>query len=131
MTYVDRRYVKCELPTEKEQKTMLLWAKVLGGAGVLMIIAAAIVCGIGATHTTVNPDANLVDYLNDIGFQAFFFFGVLTGSSAVWLYSNSKDTVADPKALPVNLDLFQTSRAYTYGTIGIVTITFLLYVILW
>jgi SSS family solute:Na+ symporter len=39
--------------------------------------------------------------------------------------------VADPKALPVNLDLFQTSRAYTYGTIGIVTITFLLYVILW
>ena len=131
MTYIDKKYVKCERPSEADQKQMMMWAKILGCAGLLMIVAAAIVTGIGATHSVLSPDSNTIDYLNDIGFQAFFFFGVLVGSSAIWLYSNSKDTVEDPKALPINLNLFSTTRGYTLGTIGICVITFLLYAILW
>jgi transporter, SSS family len=131
VTYLDKKYIRCELPSEADQKQMLLWAKVLGVAGVLMIIAAAVVTILGVINPGGNPDTSVIAYLNDIGFQAFFFFGVLTGSSAVWLYSNSKDTVQDVKALPINLKLFATNREYTLGTCGIVLITFLLYALLW
>ena len=131
VTYLDKKYIRCELPSEADQKQMLLWAKVLGAAGVLMIIAAAVVTILGVINPGGNPDTSVIAYLNDIGFQAFFFFGVLTGSSAVWLYSNSKDTVQDVKALPINLKLFATNREYTLGTCGIVLITFLLYALLW
>ena len=131
VTYLDKKYIRCELPSEADQKQMLLWAKVLGFAGVLMIIAAAVVTILGVINPGGNPDTSVIAYLNDIGFQAFFFFGVLTGSSAVWLYSNSKDNVQDVKALPINLKLFATNREYTLGTCGIVLITFLLYALLW
>ena len=131
VTYLDKKYIRCELPSEADQKQMLLWAKVLGFAGVLMIIAAAVVSILGVINPGGNPDTSVIAYLNDIGFQAFFFFGVLTGSSAVWLYSNSKDSVQDVKALPINLKLFATNREYTLGTCGIVLITFLLYALLW
>ena len=131
VTYLDKKYIRCELPSEADQKQMLLWAKVLGFSGVLMIIAAAVVTILGVINPGGNPDTSVIAYLNDIGFQAFFFFGVLTGSSAVWLYSNSKDSVQDVKALPINLKLFATNREYTLGTCGIVLITFLLYALLW
>ena len=131
VTYLDKKYIRCELPSEADQKQMLLWAKVLGFAGVLMIIVAAVVTILGVINPGGNPDTSVIAYLNDIGFQAFFFFGVLTGSSAVWLYSNSKDSVQDVKALPINLKLFATNREYTLGTCGIVLITFLLYALLW
>ena len=131
VTYLDKKYIRCELPSEADQKQMLLWAKVLGFAGVLMIIAAAVVTILGVINPGGNPDTSVRAYLNDIGFQAFFFFGVLIGSSAVWLYSNSKDSVQDVKALPINLKLFATNREYTLGTCGIVLITFLLYALLW
>jgi len=127
ISYLDKNVVKCERPEERDQKQMLKWAKILGGTGVAMIVAAAIVV-IGGS---VCPDNQVFFYLNDIGFQAFFFFGVLVGCSAVWLYSGAKDNVQDPKALPINLNLFATTRGYTYGTIGIIVITALLYAILW
>ena len=70
-------------------------------------------------------------YLNDIGFQAFIFFGVLVGCNAVWLYSNSIDNKKDVKALPINLSLFTTTKGYTWGSLGICVITALLYIFLW
>ena len=39
--------------------------------------------------------------------------------------------VQDEKALPVDLSLFSTTKGYTWGTIGICVITFLLYALLW
>ena len=131
VSYLDRKYVSCEQPSEGDQKQMLLWAKVLGIAGAVMIICAAIVTALGAMNPGADPDTNFIAYLNDIGFQAFIFFGVLVGCNAVWLYSNAKDQQRDKKALPINLNLFSTTRGYTYGTIGICLITFLLYAILW
>ncbi len=131
VSFLDKKFVSCEKPEERDVAKMQLWAKVLGGIGALMIIVAIIVVALGAMNPGADPDTNLIAYLNDIGFQAFIFFGVLVGCNAVWLYSNSKDTVRDQKALPINLGLFSTTRGYTYGTIGICAITFLLYAILW
>ena len=131
VSYLDKKFVSVEQPTAADQKKMMLWAKILGGLGILFIVVALIVVGIGSTHAVKDPDNNFIDYLNDIGFQAFIFFGVLVGCNAVWLWSNAKDKVQDEKALPIDLKLFSTTRGYTYGTIGIAAITFLLYAILW
>ena len=114
----------CELPSENDQKRMLKWAKILGGAGAFFILAAAAVVIMGKSTP-------VTEYLNDIGFQAFFFFGVLVGCSAVWLYSNSRDRIRDHKALPVDLSLFHTSRGYSWGAAAICAIVAVLYVILW
>ena len=124
MSYFDKKYVSAEEVSTADQQQMLKWSKILGGAGAAMILLAAIVVVMGQSTA-------LTAYLNDIGFQAFIFFGVLVGCNAVWLYSNAKDKVRDTKALPIDLSLFSTNRGYTYGTIGICAITFLLYALLW
>jgi SSS family solute:Na+ symporter len=124
VSYLDKKYVSVKTPSEADQKAMLTWSKVLGCAGLVMIFVAIIVVAMGNS-------TELTAYLNDIGFQAFIFFGVLVGCNAIWLYSNSKDTKADPKALPIDLSLFATTRGYTYGTIGICVITMILYILLW
>jgi SSS family solute:Na+ symporter len=131
ISYFSKITESTELPSEADRNEMLRWAKILGCTGLMMIIAAAIVTVGGLMNPTASPDSNFFAYLNDIGFQAFFFFGVLVGQCAIWLYSNSKDTVKDPKSLPINLNLFSTNREYTYGTIGICVIVFLLYALLW
>jgi len=131
MTYLDKKYISCELPDATDRHQMMKWAKILGGAGLVMLIAAALVCGIGATHTNPSPDTNVIDYLNDIGFQAFFFFAFLVGGCAIWLYSNANDTVEDPKAIPVNLSLFKTTRGFTVGATCICLIIIVLYATLW
>jgi SSS family solute:Na+ symporter len=121
---LNKSHIDTELPSKKDQSAMLLWSKILGGAGIFMIIAAIIVVALG---TSTEWSA----YLNDIGFQAFIFFGVLVGCNGIWLYSNSKDNKQDVKALPIDLKLFSTTRGYTWGTVGISLITFILYALLW
>ncbi len=120
ITLIDKKFESCELPSEEDRKSMLKWARILGGTGLFFIVAAAIV-------TIFNP----IPYLNDIGFQAFYFFGVLVGSSAVWLWSNANDKKKDAKALPIDLKLFHTSKGYAYGALGICVITCIIYVLLW
>ena len=122
----------CGLPSEEDRRTMMKWAKILGGAGLFFILAAAVVVIWGAClPATATPENNAIAYLNDIGFQAFFFFGVLVGCSAIWLYSNANDKLRDWKALPVDLSLFHTSKGYAVGAFFICAIVALLYVILW
>jgi SSS family solute:Na+ symporter len=124
VSYLDRKYVSVDVPEKKDVKAMTKWACILGSLGVIFVVAGFVVVLMGES-------TEVTTYLNDIGFQAFIFFGVLVGCNAVWLYSNSKDKKADPKALPVDLSLFSTTRGYTYGTIGIVVITIILYALLW
>lgn len=132
ISMIDKKFISCELPEDKDRNSMLKWAKILGGSGVFFILAAAVVVLWGSfLPATATPDNNLIAYLNDIGFQAFFFFGVLVGSSAVWLYSNSREKIRDAKALPVDLSLFNTSKAYNWGALAICVITIILYTVLW
>lgn len=124
VSYLDKKFVSVELPEDKDCKSMLKYAKILGGIGAALIIIALIVVFMGDANPTTA-------YLNDIGFQAFIFFGVLVGCNGVWLYSNSVDKKQDPKALPINLKLFETTSGYAWGALGIGVITMILYVILW
>ena len=124
ISYLDKKFVKAEEVSASDKAQMLKWSKIIGCIGAFFIVAALVVVAFG-TSTSWSA------YLNDIGFQAFIFFGVLVGCNAVWLYSNSLDTVKDPKALPINLSLFATTRGYTWGSFGICAITALLYIFLW
>ena len=124
VSLLDKKFVSAPELSDADKKQMLKWANILGVAGVIMIIAAIIVILMG-------DSTSWTAYLNDIGFQAFVFFGVLVGCNAIWLWSDAKHKVQDPKALPINLSLFTTTRGYTWGTIGIAVITMILYVVLW
>ena len=124
MSLFDKKYVHAEEPAADDKAMMKRWAQILGGAGLVMIIIAIIVVCMGnATELTT--------YLNDIGFQAFIFFGVLVGCNGVWLWSNATSSKKDPKSLPIDLGIFSTTRGYTWGTIGICVITLILYAVLW
>lgn len=132
MSLIDTKVVPAEQLTVKDKKTMIKWARILGGAGLFFILAATVVTAWGALlPETATPDNNFIAYLNDIGFEAFFFFGTLVGAQAVWLYSNTYDKKKDPKALPVDLTLFHTSEGYNWGALAICVIVAALYVILW
>ncbi len=131
VSLLDKKFISATATDKKDIATMEKWAKILGGAGIAMIIMALIVVCMGMGHDVKDPDNNVIDYLNDIGFQAFIFFGVLVGCNGVWLWSNAHSDKQDPKALPIDLKLFNTDKGYTYGALGIAVITMILYVILW
>ena len=116
-----------ELPSEEDRKTMVKWGKILGGTGIFLIALAAIVVIWGA----IAPQNETIAYLNDIGFQAFFFFGVLVGCNAIWLYDNASSNRKDNKSIPVDLSYFNTSKGYGIGSLVICVIVAILYIILW
>ncbi len=132
MTLVDKKFVSVELPSEKDCSTMLKWARRMALAGGFFVVLALVVIIWGALlPDSATPENNLIAYLNDIGFQAFIFFGVLVGGQAIWLYSDARDKKADPKALPVDLKLFHTSKSYNIWAAVICVIVAALYIILW
>ena len=132
ISLIDKKFMSCELPEQKDRATMNKWAKILGGAGVFFIFIAAVVTIWGAClPATATPETSFIAYLNDIGFQAFFFFGVLVGCNAVWLWSDANDKKIDPKGHSLDLKLFETSKTYAWGTLAIVIIIVVLYAALW
>ncbi|MBQ0043403.1 MAG: sodium/sugar symporter [Bacteroidales bacterium] len=132
ISLIDKKVENCELPAEEDRKSMNKWAKILGGTGLFFLVVALIVVIWGAClPSSATPENNLIKYLNDIGFQAFIFFGVLIGVNAVWLWYNANKNSQDPKAVPVDLSFFNTSKGYAIGSIAICVIVAILYVILW
>lgn len=132
MSLVDKKFVAVELPEQKDRETMVKWARRMGFTGLFFVVLALVVIVWGALlPDSATPENNVVAYLNDIGFQAFIFFGVLVGGQAIWLYSDARDKKADPKALPVDLKLFHTSKSYNVWAAVICAIVAALYIILW
>ncbi len=132
LSLIDKKFIAVELPERKDCETMLKWARRMGFAGIFFVAISIIVIVWGALlPDSATPENNFIAYLNDIGFQAFIFFGVLVGGQAIWLYSDASDRKADPKALPVNLKLFHTGKTYNIGAALICAIVAALYIILW
>ena len=132
ISLIDKKFMSCELPEQKDRATMNKWAKILGGAGAFFIFIAAVVTIWGAClPATATPETSFIAYLNDIGFQAFFFFGALVGCNAVWLWSDANDKKIDPKGHSLDLKLFETNKEYAWGTLAIAIIIVVLYIALW
>ena len=132
ISLIDKKFMSCELPEQKDRATMNKWAKILGGAGAFFIFIAAVVTIWGAClPATATPETSFIAYLNDIGFQAFFFFGALVGCNAIWLWSDANDKKIDPKGHSLDLKLFETNKEYAWGTLAIAIIIIVLYAALW
>lgn len=127
IAFVDKNKVDTELPDEGDRKKMMKWGRITLSAAIFFILSAfihKILLWSGSTNETVI-------YLENIGFEAFFFFGSLILSVSMFLISNSKDPHKDSQAVPINLDLFKTDRGFAIGSFVVCLLVTLIYVLLW
>ena len=127
LTLMDTKTVKAELPPEEDRRKMLKWARITMVAAGICIAAASIQKILYACGST----NSVIIYLDNIGFEAFFFFGALISSVSLFLFSNSRSTLKDPKALMIDLNLFKTSKGFAVGSLCICVIITTLYTIFW
>ena len=98
-------------------KTQLKWANILL-AGSLVCFAVGIIAMFNET-------------LRNYGFEAVFFLAVMLLVLTVYLRSNAKDKVQDPKAVGIDIAIFRTDKAFNLGALGVVVILTILYILLW
>lgn len=127
ITFVDRSRKDTVLPPEESRRKMLKWARITLVAALIFIISATIHKILYVTGTS----NDLIIYLENIGFEAFFFFGALVFSASLFLFSNSNDPYKDAKSLPIDIELFKTDKGFALGSLLICAIVTLIYVLLW
>ena len=127
ITYGDRTAVNADLPIADDRRKMMKWSKITGLAALICFAAATIqkILYLGGSTNEI------IVYLDNIGFEAFFCTTALFSTVSLLLYSNSKDTVKDPKAVDIDLTLFKTDKGFALGALGICLILTCLYVIFW
>ncbi len=69
--------------------------------------------------------------MRNYGFEAIFFTAAMFFTLSVYLRSNAKDKVQDPKAVDIDLKLFRTDSTFKIGAYGVVIILAILYIVLW
>jgi SSS family solute:Na+ symporter len=127
IAFADKDTVKTHLPSATDKQKMLKWGRILFATAVVCILAATVEKVMYAAGTT----SHVVLYLDNIGFEAFFFFGTILATIAMFLFSNAHTTVQDSKALTVDLELFKTDKGFAVGAFFICLIITALYVIFW
>jgi SSS family solute:Na+ symporter len=100
-------------------KTQLKWGRILFVGAVISFVLGIMqyVCG----WTT----------LQNYGFSAIFFLGAMLLVLSIYLRSNAIDKVQDPKAVAIDLKLFNCDRAFNLGALGVIVILAILYIALW
>ena len=127
ITLVDSTKEKSGAVDEADRKKMLKWGRFTLFFSLFFILSAAI-----HKILLVSGSSNeWVLYLENIGFEAFFFFGALIFSVALFLFSNANSTYQDHKAVPFDLSLFKTDKGFALGALGITTLVTLIYIFLW
>ena len=69
--------------------------------------------------------------MRDYGFEAIFFTAAMFFTLSIYLRSNAKDKVQDPKAVEIDLKLFRTDSSFKIGAYGVIVILTILYILLW
>ena len=127
ITFVDSTKEKTEKVDEADRKKMLKWGRITLFFSLLFILAAAVHKILFVSGST----NEWVIYLENIGFEAFFFFGSLIFSISLFLFSNANSQYKDKKAVPFELALFKTDKGFALGALGICVIVTLIYILLW
>ncbi|NLV51925.1 MAG: sodium/solute symporter [Bacteroidales bacterium] len=99
----------------------------------VLSILVALVATVGNLFlpASATPENSVIAYMNDIGFEAFFFFGFFIGGYALVAWTNSRSKVQDSLAVDFSLKLFSTNRVYKIAGTLIGIIIALLYILLW
>ena len=127
ITFVDSTKEETEKVDEADRKKMLKWGRITLFFSLLFILAAAVHKILFVSGST----NEWVIYLENIGFEAFFFFGSLIFSISLFLFSNANSQYKDKKAVPFELALFKTDKGFALGALGICVIVTLIYILLW
>ena len=99
-------------------KTMMRWSTIM-----FCVAAVSLVLPISGFFN---------ETMHMYGFEgAMIFFAAITGTIGLYLRSNAKDKVQDPKLVPIDLNIFHTDRIFNIGAIGVIVILTILYVVLW
>jgi SSS family solute:Na+ symporter len=69
--------------------------------------------------------------LQNLGFEGIFFLATMFLVLSIYLKSNAKDKVQDPKAIEIDLSLFRTNTQFNIGAFGIIVLLAILYITLW
>ncbi|MEE1093120.1 MAG: sodium/solute symporter [Prevotella sp.] len=117
ISFMSKKTVKAEELDEHTIKTQLKWATIL--------FASSAVCFI------IGIISFFSDAMMAYGFEAIFFLALMLLVLAIYLRSNAKDTVEDPKSIGVDIAIFKTDKAFNIGAIGVVVLLTILYWALW
>ncbi|MBQ4632508.1 MAG: sodium/solute symporter [Prevotella sp.] len=117
ISFMSKKTVKAEELDEHTIKTQLKWATIL--------FASSAVCFI------IGIISFFSDAMMAYGFEAIFFLALMLLVLAIYLRSNAKDTVEDPKSIGVDIAIFKTDKAFNIGAIGVVVLLIILYWALW
>lgn len=103
-------------------KTQLKWSSVLFASSVVCYMLGIIV---------MLCNANWCLTLQKLGFEGIFFLATMFLVLSIYLKSNAKDKVQDPKAIEIDLSLFRTNTQFNIGAFGIIALLAILYITLW
>ena len=117
LSLMSKKTVEADKLDEHTVKTQLFWSRVTALCAVV-----SLVCGVVGV---------LTPSLKNVGFEAFFFLFAMFLTIAIYLYSNAKDKVQDPKAVKIDLTVFRSDAAFNWGAVGVVVILLILYIALW
>lgn len=117
LSLMSKKTVEADKLDEHTIKTQLFWSRVTALCAVV-----SLVCGVVGV---------LTPSLKNVGFEAFFFLFAMFLTIAIYLYSNAKDKVQDPKAVKIDLAVFRSDAAFNWGAVGVVVILLILYIALW
>ncbi|MBQ5395018.1 MAG: sodium/solute symporter [Alistipes sp.] len=117
LSLMSKKTVEADKLDEHTIKTQLFWSRVTALCAVV-----SLVCGVVGV---LSPS------LKNVGFEAFFFLFAMFLTIAIYLYSNAKDKVQDPKAVKIDLAVFRSDAAFNWGAVGVVVILLILYIALW
>lgn len=117
ISFASKKTVKAEILDEHTIKTQLKWSQIL-------FICAVICFAIGII--TICSES-MIRY----GFEAIFFLALMFFALSVYLRSNAKDKVKDPKAIGIDIAIFRTDKTFNIGAALVVIILTILYIALW
>lgn len=117
LSLLSKKTVKADLLDEHTVKTQLFWSRVTFVAALVSVVLGVV----GVLEPT----------LRNNGFEAFFFLCAMMLTISIYLRSNAKDPVQDPKAVKIDLSVFRSDAAFNWGAIGVIVILVILYYGLW
>ena len=117
ISMMSKKTIPAQELDEHTIKTQLKWSNIT-------IISAAVCLCIGIVSMFSHE-------LRCYGFEAIFFLAMMLGSIGVYLRSNAKDKVEDPKSIGVDIAIFRTDKAFNIGAIAIIVLLTVLYIALW
>lgn len=117
LSLTSKKTVKADTLDEGQIAMQLKYSKIF--------FVLAIICYAVGIVGVIEPS------MRALGFESIFFLATVFLVLSIYLRSNAKDKVQDPKCVAIDLDIFKTDKAFNIGAIGVIAILAVLYIWLW